>query len=191
MFAEKCENFGQILVFWQFHDAQKHSELTLRFCSEAPTEVRLARMDDFWCLWCFMKVSNFGGKLRKHPQFHVSAIVFQPMLRFWSNLGEMKFWVSYRWFFASFKVQLVRGHPRLPYPTFRSSKICIKAISKAPPSARYTSVKMRYRMCCRNSVLKLLNWYFWPVEFREDFWVNQDEFSKYKGGYCQARTQEH
>jgi hypothetical protein len=39
---------------------------------------------------------------------------------------------------------LVRGHPGLPYPTFRSTKICIKAISKAPPSAHYAYVKVRY-----------------------------------------------
>jgi hypothetical protein len=47
IFAEKFENFGQILVFWQFHDAQKRNELTLRFFSEAPMEVSLAWMDEF------------------------------------------------------------------------------------------------------------------------------------------------
>jgi hypothetical protein len=47
MFAEKFENFGQILVFWQFHVAHQCSELMLRFFSEDPMEVRPAWIDEF------------------------------------------------------------------------------------------------------------------------------------------------
>lgn len=97
----------------------------LRFFLRHPNNKWIAWMDSHWPLnhihvnFFSMSAHNFGEKVKKKGHFSCFCMLFgPPTLCFWSSLGRLDFWVSWRWSFEELKVQLSSRYPTIFSYTF-------------------------------------------------------------------------